>query len=309
MRSLVFIILACAGILVLALGSEHFAGVTLGWTGAILALTSIHFFVEPLRWQVYAGGGDKKRLSIFYHLFSSTAFLSYILPAKLGLPLRYWLIVKYQGMTPATAGIYMAIDSALSLCIWTAVSVTFGGTLVRWLFEKYLILPGANGMLLAAVLVVVAAILYIGLGAERRCRISRALTGAWSQIGVHHLVQASILFLADIGGYIIRHAAILAALSVPFIGWQAVATSTVLSIYAGFLCMLPMGLIGYDAVMVLLLTQYGVTVETAVLVPIINRSANLFIGVLLGVPSSLKLGIGLSRKSVTAMLGENRNEK
>jgi uncharacterized membrane protein YbhN (UPF0104 family) len=240
-------------------------------------------------------------------VFSCTAFFSYILPAKLGLPLRYCLIVRHQKIPASTVGVTMVIDSMLGLIVWTLCSAVLGGDLVFQLADKYLPEPDIGVLALVALGGALSLALFYRLGKKRWRGWWKQLRTDCAQVRPARLILAALLLLIDIGGYVARHAAILAALSAPFIGWHAIAVSTVLSIYAGFLCMLPMGLIGYDTVMILLLGQYGIAPEIAVMVPLLNRSANLLLSALLGVPSSLRLGLGVNPASVTATLSNNRH--
>lgn len=301
----VLAVLACVAGYLVGLHEGRLPGISLGWLGVILALTLIHFLVEPLRWQIYLGKGAGGRWITFYHVFSCTAFLSYILPAKLGLPLRYWLITHYQGLTAGVVGTYMVIDSALGLILWAIFSLLLGGNLVFWLVSEYsfTVKVVTLGLILTALLSVLA----IWLSRHNRRRWLAQLEASLSLVRLNQVIQASFLFTLDIVGYILRHAAILAALSVPFIGWKAIATASVLSIFSGFLCMLPMGLIGYDVVIVFLLARYGVATETALMVPLINRFSNLLLSAAVGVPSSLKLGLGMNTRSVSAIISGKRN--
>ena len=306
-RLILFLVLASIAGYFIDWHETHFTGISFGWFGVILVLTLIHFLAEPLRWQVYLGGGIIKRCVSFFHIFSCTAFLSYVLPAKLGLPLRYWLIVRQQNLQASTVGLFMAIDGALGLLLWAVSSLVLGWGLVYSMAVKYIPIRDTDSW----IVFIVAGLLSLGLawfsGRKRWGSWRSKLEIGLSQVRLMQLAQATFLFVLDIGGYIARHAAILAALSAPFIGWQEIASVTVLSIFSGFLCMLPMGLVGYDAVIVLLLRQYGISVEIAVMVPLINRSSNLLLSAILGVPSVLKLGLATSSKSVAKMIDESRH--
>jgi uncharacterized protein (TIRG00374 family) len=112
------------------------------------------------------------------------------------------------------------------------------------------------------------------------------------------LVSASGLFLAiailllDIAGYILRHGAILAAMNVE-LTLPLIAYVTTVSIAAGFISMLPMGIGAYDVTLIFLLTTLGVPLDSAVLVPLFNRAVNMVVSIALGLPASYVAGESL----------------
>ena len=50
--------------------------------------------------------------------------------------------------------------------------------------------------------------------------------------------------------------------------------------------------------LIFILTQNGVSVETAAMVPVFNRLANLFVSVVVGIPSAYKLYLGLNLREL-----------
>lgn len=288
----------------------HFPGLSATSIAAILGLSLLHYLAEPSRWWVYLGENTAKRWSIFYHVFSCTAFLNFVLPAKLGLPLRYWLMTRQAGLPAATVASYMAIDGALSLLLWTLASLVLGGGTLAWMLEQDARLAQIPPWFAAVVItaLILAGVLWAVLH-RRWPGWRQSLKRELPRLSPHKISLAAAILLLDIGSYVARHAAILAALSAPSIGLPAIATATVLSIYAGFLCMLPMGLIGYDAVMVLLLNQFGIPLQTALMVPLVNRSASLLLCALLGIPSSFKLGLGVRGRAISAAMDKGDHER
>ena len=66
----------------------------------------------------------------------------------------------------------------------------------------------------------------------------------------------------------------------------------IVATFAGIVSGLPMGLVGYDATLVALLALVGVPLDQALLVALVNRGLNLGAAALLGVPATLRLGLG-----------------
>ena len=95
------------------------------WLGAI-ALTAAHFYAEPIRWQraYFNGtyGWSKVR-----DLFLSTSLASYLLPFKLGIPLRLLLSARVTGMGVKDLGLIMAADAIVVLLAWSVVTLLVGG--------------------------------------------------------------------------------------------------------------------------------------------------------------------------------------
>ncbi|MCP4420322.1 MAG: hypothetical protein GY805_27265 [Chloroflexi bacterium] len=272
-----------------------------GWTIiGILGFVFLHFAIEPFRWVVYLKKWDRGSLFTLLYIFSSTAFFSYVLPAKLGIPLRFWLIKRYQKLGAAVAGIYMVADSAMIMGSWAFASLMVGGDfaveIVRQNLNRFAENRAVIGLLLAALALLSLGGLFIIR--KRKKNIRESFETAWQTLSVWQLIATVFLFALDIASYVFRHGLIILLVGGPQIGWANIAAITVLSIFAGFVSAMPMGLVGYDATIIFLLTQQGVGVETAALVPIINRAANLLVSVALGVPSAFKLGIGVNVKEL-----------
>ena len=73
-----------------------------GWQG-ILCTVLLHFAMEPLRWVVYLGRDPMASFALWSYIFSSTAFFSYVLPAKLGIPFAVLAHHEIAGALGASA--------------------------------------------------------------------------------------------------------------------------------------------------------------------------------------------------------------
>lgn len=280
-------------------------------TIALFAITlicvAVHFLVEPLRWTVYLRKSDKQSLFNLIYIFSSTAFFTYILPAKMGLPFRFWLISKFQKVKKSTTGIFMAVDSALSMGAWTLASVYFGGeSAIRILLKN---LSHIHDFVSWPIVIVggLCAIILSILVWRKRLKIWECFKVASKELQIWQALIIILLFTIDLGSYVLRHKVILLMLPIDELPWLSVATISILSVFAGFVSTMPMGLVGYDATIIFLLNQQGVSLEIALLVPVINRAANIFVSLLMGVPSAYKLGIGIDIKKLKRKVGSVKN--
>jgi uncharacterized protein (TIRG00374 family) len=122
-------------------------------------------------------------------------------------------------------------------------------------------------------------------------KFSNGLKMLTARVGVFNL----LLLFSDIFFYGIRHSLILTGLGVqcPLV---SVTLIVAISIFAGFVSLMPLGLGGYDLSLVFLLTLIGVPKELALVVPVINRIVMIGAGLILG---TISMGrISLSRKTV-----------
>ena len=261
----------------------------------ILGFVFLHFAIEPIRWVFYLGRKDKGSLFTLFYIFSSTAFFSYVLPAKLGIPLRFWLIKHYQTLSSGTVGVYMIVDSVMIMGSWTLASLVVGGDFAFEIIQQNLKQFYNNVAMIFVVVLATLFLSFIFIRIGKKNTFKRFVT-AVQKLRWQQSIIVIILFVIDISSYVFRHALIIALVSDLQIGWQSIAAITILSIFAGFVSAMPMGLIGYDATIIFLLTQQGMNIEIAALVPIINRAANLLVSIMLGIPSAFKLNIGLDVK-------------
>jgi uncharacterized membrane protein YbhN (UPF0104 family) len=264
----------------------------------VLSAVLFHFAMEPLRWVVYLGREKKGAFSSLVYIFSSTAFFSYVLPAKLGIPLRFWLIKESKRTSAAVAGLFMAADSVLAMSAWAVASLALGGNFAVQIILHNLerLRQGVFSWIVVAGLVGIAILIFAWRPKWNSLR--QRLKFSLRSLGARQAIAVTALFALDIFSYVLRHAIILDMLSVRNLGWHTISTLTVISIFAGFVSMMPMGLVGYDATIIFILTQNGVSVETAAMVPVINRLANLFVSVVVGIPSAYKLHLGLNLREL-----------
>ena len=276
--------------------------------GALLFIL-IHFLMEPARWIVYTKTKNKQRAAAYFYIFSATAFLSYIMPAKLGIPIRFLLIKKYQQIKTSLIGLFTLIEQAFTLGIWAGASLLLGGSFAVAIFRENIEKFKQQFTPVILIGIFSFTILFLAIGWRKRSRLTgggRAIVSALSpaQIGA-----TAALFILDVSSYIARHFFILQLLGVTDLPFLTIASASVLSIFAGFVSAMPMGLGGYDATIIFLLTQQGVPLKTAVLAPIINRSANILVSALLGIPSAYKLGLSLNVRSLIKKAKEVENVK
>ncbi|KRB39514.1 hypothetical protein ASD82_10915 [Rhodanobacter sp. Root179] len=83
----------------------------------------------------------------------------------------------------------------------------------------------------------------------------------------------------------------------------------IIATFAGIVSGLPMGLVGYDATLVALLTLVGVPPEQALLIALINRALNLASAAMLGIPAAMRLGLGSSVGSIIRKFREIAHDR
>jgi len=96
--------------------------------------------------------------------------------------------------------------------------------------------------------------------------------------------------LIDIVIYGLRHTVILAAMGIDASIYK-VTLLVSLSIVAGFVSLMPMGIGGYDLSLVLLLSSAGIPGEQALMVPLVHRFFMMGTGIILGLFSVIRLWV------------------
>ena len=274
------------------------------WGAILLLVTFFNYLMEPLRWCVYVQPVYLRKVGSIFQVFFSVAFLTYVLPAKLGVPLRFWLVQRNLGLPATDTAVYLALDGALNVLVWTIACFLLGaGTMYKFytidlLHAKYW---------LAFIGLIAAVIFWAMLRWERPIR--QRLVAALKHISITRLTLAILLFCMEIALFVFLHGSILRAIDLPFIGWLSLATITVLSLYAGFLSMLPMGLVGYDVSIIFLLMQYGVGLEQAALVPVVYRLSIITMSILLGLPAIVRSGISFNLKELVKRIQAIRKDR
>ena len=294
-RTATWVALAILGLALLWFRHDLYAAVrllreqlTLSTALAIAAVTLLHFANEPLRWWIFLNGrAPRATLTRTYHALTVTALASYVFPARLGLPVRLLMAKRVLGLDYPRASALLLVDSALSYGLWSLVALLGVAVLLP---SFRLATPLAVALAIAALLLVVL------LVARRRWGVSgRHPLGVVLKTGLEFLSLKTgsaniVVFLIDILAYSVRHELILLALGVRASLFDLTLV-VAMSVVAGFVSFMPLGLGTYDASLVFLLAMIGVPREAALAVPLINRIATMLIGGTLGALSAAHLGI------------------
>lgn len=269
-----------------------------------LATTWIHFLMEPARWNYcYLNGSvsslnpDKRKVRDALY---STAMASYLLPFKLGVPLRVLLLHRSANLGLHRIGVLIGVDGIVTLLVWSLLAF-----LGIWIAALHL---DINPFLwvLAAVLVL---ILVFSLSILQPKLRSRWLTRLREAIELFdhpgRRIAASVVVLSiDVSSYAVRHAILMLLVTGNLQLMLVGGVVGVVATFAGIVSGLPMGLVGYDATLVALLSSLGVPLHEAILVAVINRILNFSAALLIGVPAALRLGLGTGFFSILGRLRE-----
>ena len=261
-----------------------------------LIFVIIHFLSEPLRWFAYTKGKSDNNFLRLFKTFSFSAFASYILPFKLGIPIRLYLLNKVANLSFPFIMKYMVVDSGVYYLCWflsTLIAISVGVDITNINYS------GARPFLLifATLVSVLIAVSFIKLDAAGGhlnlfhifiTNIKKFITGL-SSANNSIITSCALIYTIDIAGIIMRHYFIILIVGSD-ISLTMVAAITCISFFIGLISMMPMGLIGYDATIVILLQQASLPLEMAILVPVINRSLTIACAVTLGTWSAYSLG-------------------
>lgn len=280
-------------------------GITLGAHAVLLAAalftTIIHFYMEPLRWRFsYLPGGTlvatakQVRDALF-----CTALASYVLPFKLGIPLRIALLRREAGLGLHFIGVVIAFDGLISLSVWSAwAALCVWIAALHWKVPWYVWMVG-----ITAVCALAAAPALHSRLRGRRADQSRAAIALLDAPGRRGMVAGAIA-VVDVFSYGLRHAMLV---------WLATGNPDLIVIggaigvvatFTGIVSGLPMGLVGYDASLIALLAGAGVGLDQALAVALINRGLNLASAAILGVPAGARLGLGAGVAPILRKLRE-----
>lgn len=264
-------------------------------------VTLLHFVMEPWRWRLaYLPDSEsrddwkKVRDSLY-----CTAFATYLLPFKLGVPLRIALLRGSARLDLRYVGAVLALDGLISLAAWSLLAAAcVWVAALRWQPPTYVWVAGALGV------AALGAILFFrrslrGRLAARWREAMAAFVHPWLRIA-----KASVIVSLDIASYGVRHALLVFLMTGNPADMLPGAAIGIVATFAGIVSGLPMGLLGYDATLVALLGAAGIPVEHALFVALINRGLNIGSAVLLGVPASARLGMGSRIPSILARLKE-----
>ena len=252
--------------------------------GALL-ITMFHYLLEPLRWKIYFKSDNNcpSSYTTFLKVYGITALSSYILPAKMGFPTRIFLLNKQLKIPALSSTPILILDGLTNYALWGI------GALI--LFPSDISLP-INNISSQYFIFTPIALTFLIILATKLAKTIRTSTKTLYEKQILNLTPILTIITSDIVSIILRHMLIFHALGI-FFDFKKTATVTVLSMFCGFISMLPLGLGAYDSIIIILLTSYGVSIETAILTPILNRLLNVACCFLIGLPSSYLLGSSL----------------
>lgn len=292
------------------MGVQHWTFLIIAGKVFLLAacffVTAGHFFMEPLRWnkcyQPRCCSATERR-GVRDALFC-TALATYVLPFKLGIPLRILLLRRHGGLTLHFLSVVMALDGLIVLCVWAAVTAACASfATLHWSLPRYLWATMFAGAMACAVVAVVWR--RLGLDVWRKLHDAWVmLDGIWRRIG-----WSIVILVADVVSYGLRHSLLLLLVTGSPDKLLLGGSIGIIATFAGIVSGLPMGLVGYDATLVALLAFAGVSPEQALLIALINRALNLACSIVLGIPAAMRLGFGLGVRSIIRKFREIANDK
>jgi hypothetical protein len=248
------------------------------------ALTVVHFYAEPLRWrQAYVRDSSWQSTR---DIFLSTSLASYLLPFKLGMPLRILLCSRILAIGAPRLAAIIAVDSVVILGAWGAIALLVGADEAIELVRATKV-PWAGWLAVGAVLALALAALY-----SQRLRVAAMALLDTARSMPRRLATAIGVAGMDVLTYGPRHAAIAIAVGLPSSRWEEWASFGIVATFAGIISGMPMGLVGYDATLMLLLGSAGVDPGQGLLIIAINRAMSIAAAFLLGVPAARRIGMG-----------------
>jgi len=289
LHGLVFITLAAAALIWLGddlvLAVRLLSGqLSVGIAVAIMCFTLPHFLNEPLRWWVWMRG-RRPRLTLTrtYHTLSVVALASYIAPVRVGIPARFVFFKRLLAMEHSTIASIMVVDALCAYGTWSVVAAA----------GVFLVLPhvGLRFPLAAALSAGIGVLLLIGRRRSwMQCGTVRRLADQFVGLTVAQGAVNTLLVACDVVCEGVRHLLILAAFGID-VSVVTVTLVTAMSVFAGFVSLMPLGLGAYDFSMAFLLGMVGVPREAAIAVPLINRAVTMGVGITLGAVSAGHLGL------------------
>ncbi len=120
----------------------------------------IHFIAEPIRWSFYLKKNKNPLLNTIGHIFFLTAFLSYLLPMKLGLPIRIGLLKKKLKLKIKTISRFLLLDGILYYGSWTSIACIAGFNLLSK-FKKNIDLSTITSITLIVTALLISILFFI----------------------------------------------------------------------------------------------------------------------------------------------------
>jgi uncharacterized membrane protein YbhN (UPF0104 family) len=274
--------------------------------GGCLVVTLYHFIMEPFRWNRFYQPADsnlRSRKGTRDALFC-TALATYVLPFKLGVPLRILLLQRNGELTLHFVGVVIALDGLISLGVWSFVVVVCAWTsALHWSPPWYFWI-----MLLVGTIVCITALaLHRAMGLRMLQRLREALSlldQPWRRI-----CRSATILMADVFSYGLRHALLCLLIMGDAKDMIVSAAIGIMATFAGIISGLPMGLVGYDATLVALFAVIGIHPEQALLIAVTNRALSLVSAALLGIPAAMRLGLGSTVGSIIRRIREVANAR
>jgi len=182
----------------------------------MLFFTLICFINEPIRWLfILRNRSVAVSFSELYHLLTATALISYTLPARSGLPIRFFMTKKVLDVDYVIVGALLVVDSVLAYVSWLVVAVSGG----------FIILHQKNvfAMVLGLVVIAFGLIVFFCFTRMDWSRISRfkrlsnfaiRFSNGLKMMTIRVALINILLLFSDILFYGIRHTLILKSLGI-----------------------------------------------------------------------------------------------
>lgn len=274
--------------------------------GAACGATLVHFLMEPMRWRrAYLPASGSSELAMRVRdVLLCTALATYLLPFKLGIPLRIGMLRHRAGLELSFIGAVLALDALVSLGVWAISTLLFVWVAaLHWQSSWLLWVGGGCGGVALIAIIVMRKRISVNL-LQRWHSVVGLLNNLWRCAGV-----SATLVIADIGSYWLRHALlVLLATGNPRL-MVVGGASGVVATFAGMVSGMPMGLLGYDATLLALLGAAGIRIEQALAVVVVNRGLNFIAAGIVGIPAGIRLGLGTGVMSTLRKLREVGNGK
>lgn len=276
-----------------------------GGAVAYLICVLLHFLSEPVRWRIVFGGD---RLRPYLHVYFLTALMSYLLPAKLGLPLRVLMLNRRLGVPLGAVSAGLVVDALVSYGSWLLAGglagiAVLGRMPAEW---RYGFLLGGGALVLGGGLLMAVRRRWRRIGDG--VRASWWNGAIWARIGRRGAAALLLAVAIDIASHAGRHLALatLLGLDVPP---GDLAVLAVFAVFAGIASFMPMGLGGYDVTLAAGLIGLGAPPDAAATMVLANRVGTLAVSAVLGMWSAHALGFELRglRDRVGRLLGAGRD--
>ena len=260
--------------------------------GLLIFLFLLSFFsiiTEPSRWYFYLK--CKYSFKKLFLIIGGVISLSYLFPFKLGLPLRCYFLSKFLGVNMVKSTSLMAIEGFGFYLIWGLFALLASQFFLESYYES-------NSWIMIALLstlaifVVLSFCLYLFRGKFRIWLLE--VLNTVLKFDSLQIFFISILFFLEVFLQVARHIVIFKLLNIN-LEFNAYIAIAIISFFAGMLSMMPLGLGGYDTMIVTILTSLGVDFQQSLLVPLINRLTVTIVVWLVGLFCLSNIGLSFSQ--------------